>query len=289
MRLVRHMNAGNLWSLPEASSAPQDPVEQVAALIALGVEGLQHPLVEMLPEGPLARVGMGRVDAPEDAERLAKAHKALGCPLTTLHVGTGLETDAEIDRLVAAVLEASAKHAYPMPIETHRATVTQDLRRTLDMIDRFPDVRFNADLSHWYTGHEMTYGDIARKFDALEPVFQRVRYLHGRIGTPCCAQVPLKDADDDRPFVDHFREMWRRCFKGFLETASPQETLPFAPELLPYEVAFGDTVHPLYYARRMGDGSDVTEESDRWGQAEILWRIAEACAAEVGLQTARAH
>ena len=282
-RLVRHINAGSLWSLPQSSAAPADPAEQLAALHAKGVDAIQHPFPQMLSDSPLQRAGMGRVDTPGDADRLARDHKQQGLIMTTLHVGTGLESDNEIDALVGAVIEASVRHDYPLFIETHRATVTQDIRRTLDLIDRFPDVRFNADLSHWYTGHEMTYGDINAKFDAMTPVFERVRYMHGRIGTPCCAQVALASADDERDFVGHFREMWRRAMSGFARTAVPGEILPFAPELLPYAIEFGDTQHALYYARRWGSDGSEAEESDRWTQADLLWDIAERCADEAGL------
>lgn len=272
---VRHINGGNLWSLPETSSAPTDPVEQLQALHEAGVETIQHPFPQMLPDSLLKIAGMGRVDAPEDAYRIASEHSEAGFQVTTLHVGTGLESDAEIDRLVAAVIEASTRTDYPMFIETHRATVTQDIRRTLDLIKRFPEIRFNADLSHWYTGHEMTYGDITAKFDVMQPVFERVRYMHGRIGTPCCAQVAVNGADDDRAFVDHFREMWRRCMHGFRTTAAPGEVLPFAPELLPYSLDFGGSEHFLYYARHLRD--DAAEESDRWQQASVLFEIAAQC------------
>jgi hypothetical protein len=75
---------------------------------------------------------MGRVMQAREANVIARADKALGLDATTLHVGNSFETDAEIDVLVGAVLEASARHGHPLYIENHRATITQDLRRTLD-------------------------------------------------------------------------------------------------------------------------------------------------------------
>ncbi|MFN4019966.1 MAG: hypothetical protein ACK4IC_05570 [Erythrobacter sp.] len=282
--LIRHFNAATLWNLPASSQAPADPAGQFAALAALGVRGFQHPFPAILGSPPMPLVGMGRVDRPEDAARLAQEHKAAGYELTTLHVGTGLESDEEIDALIGAIITASDRHDYPLFVETHRATVTQDIYRTLQLIRRHPEIRFNADLSHYYTGHEMTYGDIARKFDAMEPIFRRVRYMHGRIGTPCCAQVALSGADDDREFVDHFREMWTQAMRGFAETASAGEVLPFAPELLPYELSVGDQTHRFYYARRLNMADDAAEESDRWEQARYLFAIADSCAAEAGLK-----
>ena len=286
--LVRHMNAATLWNLPESTIAPKNDADQFAGLIAMGVEAFQHPVPAMLPELPLPIVGMGRIDTPEDAAKLAREHKSAGYALTTLHVGTGLESDSEADALIDATISASAEYDYPIFVETHRATVTQDIYRTLRIIERHPDIRFNADLSHYYTGSEMTYGDISAKFDAMEPIFERVRYMHGRIGTPCCAQVALRGPHDERDFVDHFRDMWKRAMKGFAENASKGEVLPFAPELLPYELPLGEAVHRFYYARRLGTSHTADEESDRWEQASYLFQIADSCAGEAGLASSSA-
>ena len=93
-----------------------------------------------------------------------------------------------------------------------------------------PDIRF-ADLSHWYTGLEMVYGDFEQKLNDLQPVFDRVTHLHGRIGTPGCIQTPLKGFED-QPYVDHFRMMWSRICAAFKRQAKPDQILVFAPELL---------------------------------------------------------
>ncbi|MEO0883702.1 MAG: hypothetical protein AAFY34_13380 [Pseudomonadota bacterium] len=279
--LVRHLNAGNLWSLPEGSSVPRLETCDInyAAIKAEGVIAIQHHFPdEAVFNAGLLMTGMGRVLAPDQARAIAETQKGWSFLSSTWHVGTGLETDAEMDALAGAVLDAQAATGLPITIETHRATMTQDIRRTLSLIERFPELRFTADLSHWYTGHEMTYGDIAAKFDAMEPVFERVRYIHGRIGTPCCVQVAI-DANDDRAFVGNFREMWQRCIAGFKRTAAAGEMLPFAPELLPYSISIGGQEHLLYYAQQVGNIDTETEQSDRWEQAQILWEIAKDCEA----------
>ena len=261
---------------------------QLSALAERGVEAIQDPDCDApggtgVEDGPLPVVGMARIDAPGDADRVAAAHKAKGYPLTTLHVGTGFENDEEAYALLAPVVEASVRHAYPLFVETHRATVTQDMRRTLDLTARLPELRFNADLSHWYTGHEMTYGDVAEKAARLRPVFERTRYLHGRIGDSCCVQVALRGADDARLFVEHHRLLLREVCAGFARTAEAGEVLPYAAELLPHAIPKPDGDQIVAYARLLPDGR---EESDRWAQAEILWKIFAACARAEGLAAA---
>src|SRR4029079_18276957 len=127
----------------------------------------------------------------------------------TLHVGWGMEDDVEIDRVVGDIINASTKYDLPLYIETHRATITQDLWRTVQIAKRFPDVRFNGDFSHWYTGLEMVYGGIEKKLACAAPVFERVRFVHGRIGNPGSMQVDIGDGTN-RPYVEHFKDMWTR-------------------------------------------------------------------------------
>jgi hypothetical protein len=142
--------------------------------------------------------------------------------------------------------------------------------RTVKFIEAFPDLRFNGDFSHWYTGQEMVYGGFDKKVAFIQPVLKRVRFIHGRIGNPGCIQVNIRDGNSDsQPYVAHFRELWRECFRGFLASAQPGDTICFTPELLAPEI---------YYARTFPDGTSVErEESSRWDQSLVLKRIAKEC------------
>lgn len=112
---------------------------------------------------------------------------------------------------------------------------------------------------------ELAYGNFEAKLDALASVFERVRFLHGRIGTPGCIQVDLGE-QTDQSFVSHFREMWTRTFRAFITTAAPGDTIAFLPELLP----------PVnFYARPFrGLNGRMLEDGDRWQQACVLAEIA---------------
>jgi hypothetical protein len=113
----------------------------------------------------------------------------------------------------------------------------------------------------------MVYGDWDAKLDALQPVFDRVRFIHGRIGTPGSIQVDVGEGND-LPYVDHFREIWTRVFLAFLRTAAGGERIVFAPELL----------SPAnYYALELRTAAgELVEPGDRWQQALVLCRIAQA-------------
>jgi sugar phosphate isomerase/epimerase len=212
--------------------------------------------------------GSGRVNTPADAGPLAKEAREAGLECLTLHVGWGTETDDEAAALIESVLDASSKFSIPLYPETHRATIFQDPWRTVGFLKRFPELEFNGDFSHWYTGTEMVYGGVETKMDFFRPVLGRIGFLHGRIGNPGCMQVDVGDGSiDGRPFVAHFRALWTASFHGYLARKPLCDKFCFTPELL----------GPEFYYARMFDGH---EETDRWEQSLVLVRIARECFAE---------
>jgi hypothetical protein len=207
----------------------------------------------------------GRINHPHEVDPLAEQLSGDGYECATLHVGWGLEDDEHANRLIESILQASVKWKFPLYIETHRATICQDMWRSVNFVQCFPEMRFNGDFSHWYTGQEMVYGGFDKKFVFIRPVLERVRFLHGRIASPGCIQVAVQpDLVPQPSYVAHFRQLWTACFHGFLRAARPEEHICFTPELLSSDI---------YYARTFMN----VEESDRWKQSLILKEIAEHC------------
>ncbi|MBI1375435.1 MAG: hypothetical protein GC159_22195 [Phycisphaera sp.] len=268
------MNLIALNDLPEWSAGPHGGLdEQLAAIAGAGFHGVQFAEggdAKRCAARGLLMTGSGRVNTPDEADTVAAQLADLGHACATLHVGWGMEDDATVDALVDAVLTASDRRDIPLYIETHRATITQDIWRTVKLTERFPDVRFNADFSHWYTGLEMKYGGFENKLAFMQPVIDRVAYMHGRIGNPGCIQVDIGDGDGDgQPHVEHFRVMWTACFEAFVKRAAPGDYICFTPELLSPRI---------WYAREFPDAGGVPrEEGDRWTQSLLYNRIAGEC------------
>jgi len=265
---------GNSWGLMEL---PKKPIarewsmeEKLDKLVEAGFHGFQGGPGEMdlVRKRGLRFCTGGRINQPAEADGHFKAAKDWGADCTTLHVGWGMEDDAQIDALVESILEASAKYDVPGYIETHRATVAQDMWRIVQFIQRTPHVRFNGDFSHLYCGQEMPYGDWAEKLDFLEPLFQRVSFFHGRISDAQCMQADVGDGLGNAS-AKHFQEMWTRGMKHWLRSAKPGDILPFAPELGPpsskYSISWKSE-----------------ELSDRWAQSAVIKRLAEASFATAG-------
>lgn len=236
------------------------------AVNAAGYEGVQFASLGTDEERSICRklnlgiAASGRINAPEDAPELAARVAGDGYDCATLHVGWGIENDDEAACLIESILQASQRRNVRFYIETHRATICQDMWRAVQFLNRFPDMRFNGDFSHWYAGQEMVYGGFDKKLRFIEPVLNRVRFLHGRVANPGCIQVPVQE---DAPYLGHFKELWTASFRGFLQSGEA-DSICFAPELLGPDI---------YYARIF----EGREETDRWNEALKLKEIAARC------------
>jgi hypothetical protein len=272
-----YMHADVLDSLPQFTRLDIDA--RIDAVQAAGFEGIQFnggnkdEARQCLRAG-LGAVEAGRVNVPGDAYELAQRCSDAGVGCATVHLGWGFEDDDEAFALIDALLDASARHDIPLYPETHRATVLQDMWRTLGFAKRYPQLRFNTDYSHWYTGSEMVYGDLAWKLNRIAPVIERAGFMHGRIGDPGAMQVEVRGADDRRSFVEHFREMWTRTFDGFLRHAGPGDYLCFTPEVLPANIFDSRT--------KLNEQGEEVDVADRWQQSLYLSAIARDCFAMAG-------
>ncbi|MGB7266641.1 MAG: hypothetical protein WBC92_14070 [Terracidiphilus sp.] len=261
-------------NLQSFADMPKRPSGSLQAIRDAGYDGVQlmqpieHAVKKDAQGMGLGICGSGRVNTPEEAAPLAKEAHDEGLECLTLHLGWGTENEKEAAALIGAVLEASAKHSIPLYPETHRATIFQDPWRTVQFLARFPELEFNGDFSHWYTGTEMVYGGFENKLDFIRPVLGRIGFLHGRIGNSCCMQVDIADGRaDGHPYISHFRELCTESFLGFLRRRPLFDRFCFTPELL----------GPTYYYARTFAGQ---EESDRWQQSLVLVDIAHGCFAE---------
>ena len=256
-------------NLPAFSIGPKgNDRDKHDAIAKVGFKGVQDGDPVFCREFGLQLTAHARVNKVGDLADLLPRWKDLNYNCATIHLGWGIESDKQIDALVSDVLERSEKYDFPIYIETHRATVTQDMYRTVELVKRFPEIRFNGDFSHWYAGQEMVYGDIETKWDFIAPIFDRVRFVHGRISNPGCIQVDV-NIDENLSYVQHFKEMWTRSFIGFLKTAGPGDYISFTVELLKADI---------YYARTFKNNNFIEqEEGDRWQQAILYQKIIKDC------------
>ena len=266
------INYNTCDELPDFSKGPKvTDREKHKAIAEAGFKGIQDGIPGLCDELGLNLTAHARVNGVGDLKEFLPVWKSQNYNCVTVHLGWGVESDKQVNALVNYILDSSVNYDLPIYIETHRATITQDMFRTVQLVKRFPEIRFNGDFSHWYTGQEMVYGGIEQKWEFIEPVFERVRFLHGRIGNPGSIQVAVKN-NINADYITHFKEMWIRSFLGFLKSAQPGDYIVFTVELLK---------SAIFYARMItGENGVNREEGDRWEEAILYKTIAEECWAE---------
>lgn len=119
-------------------------------------------------------------DAAECADSLERQLPALAScspPVVNVHGGADrfpLEESARFFRLAA---QAAQREGVRLVHETHRSRPLHSPWTTLDLVRRVPELRLNADLSHWVNVMERFFDD-----SELAAVIDRVDHIHARVG-----------------------------------------------------------------------------------------------------------
>ncbi|MEI8196112.1 MAG: hypothetical protein WCI73_09405 [Phycisphaerae bacterium] len=261
---------GSEWGLLELPRLPHDRVwtfeETAEKLAAAGFDGIQTcpQNQKVLAQFGLRYATAGRVNTVSEVAPHIQSAADTGADCTTLHVGWGMESDAEIDALVDTILAASARYNLPAYVETHRATIAQDTWRISQFIARHPDVRFNGDFSHLYCGNEVTYPGFANFRHHFLPILERTSFLHARISNAESMQVDVGDGFSN-PHAQNFLWLWETVLRAWCKHARSGDLFPFTPELGPPSSGYSITY-------TTPDGR-LTEISDRWQQTLVLCNL----------------
>jgi hypothetical protein len=182
--------ARGLWGMPG-----NDVVAQCAAIREAGFDAVEACLgdedsaVEDLV-GAAKAAGLGwiaqihtRRSAGSQADvRLARDYRLaarMGASLVNLHTGCDLMPDEANDRLFERAGQLAAETGVPCVHETHRGRATWSVPATERLIQRHPNLRFCADLSHWCCVHESL---LERSAEVVAQVLERSDLVHARIG-----------------------------------------------------------------------------------------------------------
>jgi sugar phosphate isomerase/epimerase len=167
-----------------------------------------------------------------------------------------------LDTVVELVTEGrkiANDHGISLFVETHRNNFTENLAQTLQLIERVPEIRFTADLSHFILVGEYYGWPSENVPERLAPVLERTSHIHGRVSNGESAQVDVGDGSGQT--AQFFVELWSIAMRHWLSGAKPGDVLPFASEL-----------GPPRYAITLPDGSEF---SDRWEQSLVMKKLAE--------------
>lgn len=81
--------------------------------------------------------------------------------------------------------------AFPVVIETHRGRMTSDLHFTLDILDRTPELKLLADLSHYVVAREFPMPPTEEIERMVTRLLDHAWAFHGRIAGPGQIQVEI--------------------------------------------------------------------------------------------------
>lgn len=140
----------------------------------------------------------------------------------------------------------------PVLFETHRDCTLNDLHYTVQLMDRLPEMRLCADLSHYVIDREMRLPlrDIDRHH--VHRILRRSDCFQGRVANREQVQVQI-GFPQHQAWVEQFRAWWHEGISLWRERSGDDATLVFLCELGPPPYAMTD--------------ADQRELSDRWQEA----------------------
>lgn len=260
----------SLWAMQNLRGAPgMRPLEDdVARIKAAGFDGFGS----MLEDDETAR----RASALAAAEGLVLEGLALPTNLDQVeaaieragrfgihHLNLQLRmlprTLEEASGLIAAIQRLIGQADVPVYIETHRGRLTNDLLFTLELLERHPDLRLLADLSHYVVARELELPIDPVADQQILTVLDHAWAFHGRVAGSGQVQLPLSYAQH-RPWIDQFVAWWSAGFASWRKRAASDAELTFVCEL-----------GPQPYAISGPDGEDLT---DRWEESLVLRDLA---------------
>lgn len=127
--------------------------------------------------------------------------------LVNSHTGRDHWPPARIDPLIEVAAGIESELGVPVVHETHRSRFAYSAAVTAGYLDRFPELRLTADLSHWACVSETLLED---QDDLLELSLARAAHTHIRVGSAQSAQVPDPAAQRWRRELDAHVGWWRR-------------------------------------------------------------------------------
>jgi hypothetical protein len=127
-----------------------------------------------------------------------------------------------------------------------------DLFFTLHLLDRFPDLRFTADLSHYVVGREFAWPIAPENHAMMKRILDNSWGIHGRVASREQIQVQF-NFPQHLDWLELFMGWWEYGIRSWKKRAGPDETLTFLCE-------FGPPPYAI-------TGADGYELSDRWQES----------------------
>lgn len=185
------------------------------------------------------------------------------------------DMDASLVNIIGGIMPVAVDDAVPvvhrwlndandfdMPVlfETHRDSLLNDLFYTLQLIERVPEMRLCADLSHFVVDRELRLPLRPADRKYFETILDRSDCFQGRVATREQIQIQI-DFPQHSMWVGLFRAWWKYGMQRWRERNGDDAVLVFLCELGPPGYAITD--------------ASGNELSDRWLEAATIRAWAE--------------
>ena len=158
-------------------------------------------------------------------------------------------TAAKAVPVVEAWLAMANAYDFPLLLETHRNGTLNDLFFTLEVLEKLPELRLCADLSHFVVDRELQIPLSETDEGYFSTILKRSDSFQGRISNNQQIQIAI-DFPQHREWVAQYRQWWHQGISEWHARQTHDATLNFLVELGP----------PAYAIT----GADQLELSDRW-------------------------
>lgn len=266
----------SIWGmeeLPWKSSSPWSHEEQMDRIAEAGFDGAEIDFVDMDEARAFSRLAIDRglriraLCFPETTDELSEVLETIGDVgpehvnnINVLPMAQPL-TIAECVPILESFRDLADDAGVEMHVETHRASMTNDLLFTIQLLDAVPWMNLTADLSHYVVARQFPWPIDDTSEQYIQRILARAVAFHGRVATSSQVQVPL-GFPQNKQWLDLFAGWWKAGFRQFRNRAPSDARLTFTAELGP---------PGWFYALT---GPDGLELSDRWAEALLLKDLA---------------
>lgn len=272
----------SLWAMqPHDQTGVKLPYDQVCEMVAgAGFDGMAidlgasdvavahavRPHMEANGLTPLIVAFPKTIESLEDTLHMAVD---FGAPFVDV---IGQVMPIALDDMIPVIekwMAMSDRIGMPIQFETHRNCITNDLYTTLQLLDRIPEIRICADLSHYVVDREFWFPMSDHDLGLISRVLKRSDSFQGRVASRQQIQLQL-DFPQHQKWVDLFKGWWHEGMADWRSRNASGDCI-FVCELGPPEYAM--------------TGSDGREMSNRWDEAQVIQRWVREIWADLGGNT----
>lgn len=147
--------------------------------------------------------------------RLSVAEKPL---YVNTHAGRDYFTVDQNIKILQTGLAIAKESGVPVLCETHRSRSAFSANATRELMQRLPELRLTADLSHWCVVHESLLNGYE---DVLEAALSHTDHIHARIGHAEGPQVNDPRAPEWADAVKKHFEWWDKVVEHKIKAGAP--------------------------------------------------------------------